>query len=249
MDRSYTIIARLSGGILLAFGIGLAILSAWMLERQIAFGRAAQLSSLAFVAVFLVIAGFCALTGYRLLFRKPNRYGSLLSSVGWNILAGFFGVLAVVLTAAAVWQAHYDMLIATLCSGWLGYLCVAAGRGVRFRSAESPVFPPEISLLRMDGFAPPGFRQGIEILNDNRTPMEFVVSVLRGVVGLSESDAVQTMLEIHRKGGILLPRESLEESKRIEEAVAAMGRDGGHALVCRAVSIEVRARTVPRNGE
>lgn len=237
-DRTSTIIARLSGGILLAFGIGLAILSVWGLERQFAFGRAGQLSGLAPFAVFLAISGFCSLTGYRLLFRKPNRHGSLLSPVGWKILAGFFGILAVALAAEAVWQAMYGLLIASLGAGFLGYLCAASGRGVHSRSAESPVFPADTSLLQMEDFAPPGFRQGIEILNDNRTPMDFVVSVLRGALGLSEADAVQTMLEIHRKGGILLPRESLEESKRIEEAAAAMAREGNHSLVCRAVSVQ-----------
>ena len=103
---------------------------------------------------------------------------------------------------------------------------------------QSPIFPPETALLRLQGFTPPGFQCGIEILNDDSTPMEFVVSVLQGCVALGRDDAMRTMLEIHKKGGVLLPMTSIEDSKRIAESVSAQARSNNHALICRAVRID-----------
>lgn len=103
---------------------------------------------------------------------------------------------------------------------------------------QSPIFPPETALLRLQGFTPPGFQCGIEILNDASTPMEFVVSVLQGSVALGRDDATRTMLEIHQKGGVLLPMKSIEDSKRIAESVAAQARNSNHPLICRAVTID-----------
>jgi ATP-dependent Clp protease adapter protein ClpS len=78
-------------------------------------------------------------------------------------------------------------------------------------------FPAETSLLQLEGFAPAGFCHGVEILNDDRTTMEFVVSVLQHHLGLSEPAAIRTMLEIHRNGGVVVARESLEESRSVHQ--------------------------------
>jgi ATP-dependent Clp protease adapter protein ClpS len=109
---------------------------------------------------------------------------------------------------------------------------VIAGRR---RRPISPVFAPETSLLSLGGFASADFRCGIEILNDNRTPMEFVVSILQKSVGLSRIDATRKMLEIHTKGGVLLSMPSPDESRRVAEAIVAEARGNNHPLVCRAV--------------
>ncbi len=90
----------------------------------------------------------------------------------------------------------------------------------------------------MDGFLPAGFQCGIEILNDNATPMEFVVSMLQSRLGMDKNDAVNTMLEIHGKGGMLVPMDSFDESVRIAELISAEARKANHQLICRAVSIE-----------
>jgi hypothetical protein len=58
---------------------------------------------------------------------------------------------------------------------------------------QSPVFAPETARVAKEGFAPLGFQYGIEILNDNLTPMAFVVSVLQRHVQLSEPDAIRTI--------------------------------------------------------
>lgn len=102
----------------------------------------------------------------------------------------------------------------------------------------SPVLPPETSLIDAPEFVPPGFTQGIEILNDNLTPMEFVTSVLAAHLGLTPENAHRTMLQIHSEGGALLATPSLDEARRIAALITAEAAKCGHPLACRAVSIQ-----------
>jgi ATP-dependent Clp protease adapter protein ClpS len=83
---------------------------------------------------------------------------------------------------------------------------------------------------------PGGFHYGIEILNDGRTKMEFVVLVLMKHLGQTKRDAGRTMLVIHERGGILLPLTSLEEARRVAAAVSQDAAKLNFPLTCRAVS-------------
>jgi ATP-dependent Clp protease adapter protein ClpS len=100
----------------------------------------------------------------------------------------------------------------------------------------SPVLPRETSLITIPEFVPAGFTQGIEILNDNTTPMEFVTSVLGSSLGLSPEDSNRTMLQIHTRGGALLATTSLAEAQRIAAQITTEAARHGHPLVCRPVS-------------
>ena len=102
----------------------------------------------------------------------------------------------------------------------------------------SPVLPRETSLIDAPEFVPPGFTQGIEILNDNSTPMEFVTSVLAAHLGLTPENAHRTMLQIHSQGGALLATPSLDEARRIAHQITAEAAKLGHPLMCRAVNIQ-----------
>jgi ATP-dependent Clp protease adapter protein ClpS len=100
----------------------------------------------------------------------------------------------------------------------------------------TPVFHRETRLLSKPGFCPPGFETGLEFLNDNSTPMDFVVGVFERHLGLDRAAAIPLMLEIHNKGGLLLPVAEPRSAQAIaqaigEEALAANHRD----FVCRAV--------------
>jgi ATP-dependent Clp protease adapter protein ClpS len=88
---------------------------------------------------------------------------------------------------------------------------------------------------------PPEFTHGIEILNDNATPMEFVTQVLSEQLGVDRPEAVRRMLEIHTRGGALIPTVSFSEAERIAEQISAAAGKGGHPLVCRAVSRPLRS--------
>jgi ATP-dependent Clp protease adapter protein ClpS len=113
----------------------------------------------------------------------------------------------------------------------------AAEAQARSEVPQSPVFPPGTSLKDIPELVPAGFAQGVEILNDNTTPMEFVVSVLGSCVGLSPEDSHSTMLNIHAKGGMLLPTSSLAEAQRTAAHLTEEAVKSGFPLACRAVSI------------
>src|SRR5262249_23155335 len=97
-----TIIARTAGAVSLALGLGLAILAFRIFERQFALAHDLQLSAIFFVMGCVLLASFCLMAGYRFLFNRPNRHGSLLSPRGWKILAGCFAVPAVAMAAIAL---------------------------------------------------------------------------------------------------------------------------------------------------
>ena len=102
--------------------------------------------------------------------------------------------------------------------------------------STSPVLPADSSLISLPDFVPPGFTQGIEILNNNTAPMGFVVEVLRTHLGLSAEDSTSTMLAIHTRGGALIPTRSLTEAERIAAQIMAEAAKHNYPLICRPVS-------------
>jgi ATP-dependent Clp protease adapter protein ClpS len=97
--------------------------------------------------------------------------------------------------------------------------------------------PPDTSLLQLPNFVPDGFESGLEILNDNTTPMEFVVSTLEKCASMDPKAAIRVMLDIHERGGILLPLDSREYAEGVANAINSEVRTHGHTLICRAVSL------------
>ena len=107
----------------------------------------------------------------------------------------------------------------------------------RSRLPASPVLPPDTSLVSNPDFVPPGFTHGIEILNDNTTPMEFVVTILSAHLGLGPGDSKDTMLAIHTRGGALIPTPSLADAQRIAAQITAEAAKLGYPLICRSTRI------------
>ncbi len=105
------------------------------------------------------------------------------------------------------------------------------------RLPVSPVLPPDTSLVSNPDFVPPGFTHGIEILNDNTTPMNFVVAILSAHLGLSPEDSQDTMLAIHTRGGALILTPTLADAQRIAAQITAEAAELGYPLVCRSTSI------------
>ena len=111
----------------------------------------------------------------------------------------------------------------------------------------SITFAPDTRLLRLRDFRPDGFSSGIEVLNDNTTPMEFVVRMLVNHLQVSRDDAVRLMVSIHVRGGLLLPL----EAGRAEAVAAAIMADAAAAsqpLVCRAAIAEPSPPADPGRG-
>jgi ATP-dependent Clp protease adapter protein ClpS len=102
---------------------------------------------------------------------------------------------------------------------------------------SSVILPLETSLLSLAEFVPLGFQCGVEVLNDNATPMEFVVSVLSSHLGLNRQDAIRAMLTIHTKGGALLPTPS-RAAAAVAQAITSEASNSGYPLVCRAVHVD-----------
>lgn len=84
---------------------------------------------------------------------------------------------------------------------------------------------------------PLGFITGLEIVNDDKTPMEFVVGTLDRHLGMPRADAVALMLQIHGSGGALVPLASMERAQALAAQIEADARSAGHPLVCRAVDM------------
>jgi ATP-dependent Clp protease adaptor protein ClpS len=85
-------------------------------------------------------------------------------------------------------------------------------------------------------FTADGPQFGVELFNDDETPMTFVVGVLQSELGLPYDSAVAAMLHIHNRGSVLLPVENLTHAERAASAISALARSSGHPLVCRAAS-------------
>jgi ATP-dependent Clp protease adapter protein ClpS len=105
------------------------------------------------------------------------------------------------------------------------------------KSKESaPIFAPETSLLSIKSLVPPVFTQGLEILSDPVTPLPFVVEMFVKHLHWDNSTALSRAIEIHNRGGLLLDRTSLEEARRVADAIAEDSARAQHPFVCRAVS-------------
>jgi len=105
----------------------------------------------------------------------------------------------------------------------------------------SATFPPEMRLAELRGFKPDGFLIGIEVLNDNTTPMEFVVNTLATHLQVSRDEAIQMMVTIHTNGGLMISLPTYEMAAATADGIAKDATTHGHKLVCRAVGAQQAA--------
>lgn len=98
---------------------------------------------------------------------------------------------------------------------------------------QSPVFPSEMRLLTLPQFRTEEFQQGVEILNNQTTSAQFVLDLLSQHLELNQDEAMQKMLEIHNKGGVLIPLPAPEKARSVADAMASDVRAAGLTLVCR----------------
>jgi ATP-dependent Clp protease adaptor protein ClpS len=77
---------------------------------------------------------------------------------------------------------------------------------------------------------PPLFR--VVLLNDDYTPMEFVVEVLEKVFGMDRTKATRIMLEVHTRGRGVCGVYTYEIAETKVAQVNAYARQHQHPLLC-----------------
>jgi ATP-dependent Clp protease adaptor protein ClpS len=70
------------------------------------------------------------------------------------------------------------------------------------------------------------------ILNDDRTPMEFVVDAIEEFFDMDRESAIRLMLRIHSEGTAECGTYSHEIAKATAMRVVAFAREHGHPLQC-----------------
>jgi hypothetical protein len=96
-------VVRVTGGILFLFGAFIAPFSIFPLFTSFIIPMPDEHFLLTFV--FSLVAIFCLVVGGRMIVNRPNTHGSLLSPVGWYVLATVFLVLG----AAVVFSGDSSM--------------------------------------------------------------------------------------------------------------------------------------------
>jgi ATP-dependent Clp protease adaptor protein ClpS len=77
---------------------------------------------------------------------------------------------------------------------------------------------------------PPLYR--VVLINDDYTPMEFVVEVLETVFGMERSKATRVMLEVHTKGMGICGIFSYEIAETKVAQVTSIAQQQQHPLLC-----------------
>lgn len=77
---------------------------------------------------------------------------------------------------------------------------------------------------------PPLYR--VILLNDDYTPMEFVVQVLQKVFGMDRSTATRVMLEVHTKGKGICGVYTFEIAETKVAQVTGLAQQHQHPLLC-----------------
>jgi len=77
---------------------------------------------------------------------------------------------------------------------------------------------------------PPLYR--VVLLNDDDTPMEFVVAILESVFGMERTRATQVMLEVHTKGKGVCGVYNFEIAETKVAQVMTIAKQHQHPLLC-----------------
>jgi ATP-dependent Clp protease adapter protein ClpS len=112
--------------------------------------------------------------------------------------------------------------------------------------AEQGITRFEVVFCRVHGVAPdaPSYEAPdpevddlqVILYNDAYTPMQFVVDLLQKFFLMTEADAKETMLEVHRDGVAVCGLYAREQALELRKAVLDHARQHGHPLNCGVVA-------------
>ena len=80
------------------------------------------------------------------------------------------------------------------------------------------------------------FVHGIELLNDEATPVLFVIQALHAKAGLTQRDAAVAVAICHENGGVLVPMSSIDRAMDVADQIVNYVQQESWSLACRAVS-------------
>ncbi|MEW6691763.1 MAG: ATP-dependent Clp protease adapter ClpS [Pseudomonadota bacterium] len=100
--------------------------------------------------------------------------------------------------------------------------------GSRLAPAEDIGLAPE----EVDEAVRPPPMYQVVLLNDDFTPMEFVVALLERVFRMSHARAMQVMLDVHQKGRAICGVYTREVAETKVSLVIELARDNDHPLQC-----------------
>jgi ATP-dependent Clp protease adapter protein ClpS len=83
-----------------------------------------------------------------------------------------------------------------------------------------------------DEKAPDAAELQVVLYNDDYTPMQFVLEVLQQFFSMSEADAKETMLEVHRQGAAVCGLYERDAALDLVNNLRAYVRERGHPLKC-----------------
>ncbi len=88
----------------------------------------------------------------------------------------------------------------------------------------------EVAEARPELMEPPLYR--VVLLNDDYTPMDFVVNILESIFGMERTRATQVMLEVHTKGKGVCGVYNFEIAETKVAQVMGIAKQHQHPLLC-----------------
>ena len=82
----------------------------------------------------------------------------------------------------------------------------------------------------------------VVMLNDDYTPMDFVVHVLELFFGMNREQATRTMLKVHTEGKAICGMYSRDIAETKAEQVNMYARQNEHPLMCNIEAVEVNEK-------
>ncbi len=72
----------------------------------------------------------------------------------------------------------------------------------------------------------------VVLLNDDETPMEFVVNALHRCIGLDYEDALKLMLRVHQEGKAVIGTYERGQAEATAAGILAFAAEHHHPLTC-----------------
>ncbi|UXI70325.1 ATP-dependent Clp protease adaptor ClpS [Tahibacter amnicola] len=104
-----------------------------------------------------------------------------------------------------------------------------------WKGPPPPIIDRDSVSLALKSTLKEDFCYGVELLDDDKTPMDFVADALQRHARMDSRDAQFVTVHIHAHGGILLSTATLEDAQAVARGITDDATRHGFPLVCRVV--------------